>query len=211
MNNYKAEPASLSRMAIGFLACIGAITVLICATPIASWWATRLAGPWDDPKGDVLIVLGGSLLDPGLLGTNSYWRSIYALQAWRSGGFHDIFLTGGSDPQSPVATLMADFLKSQGVPAAAIHVETRSNSTRENALYSKPLLDQLPGTKVLLTSDYHMYRARRVFEKAGIAVQPRPFPDARKRGSTWIGRVPAFYDVVIETAKIVYYRWQNWI
>ncbi|MEO8131121.1 MAG: YdcF family protein [Bryobacteraceae bacterium] len=159
----------------------------------------------------MLIVLGGALLDPGLLGTNSYWRSIYALQAWRAGGFHDIFLTGGSDPQSPVATLMADFLKSQGVPAAAIHVETRSNSTRENATFSKPLLDQLPGTRVLLTSDYHMYRAVRVFEKAGITVLPRPFPDARKRGSTWTGRWPAFNDLVMETAKIAYYRWKGWI
>ena len=211
MNNYKAEPMLLSRIAVRFLACLGAFTLLVCATPIASWWATRLAGQWDDPKGDVLIVLGGSLLDPGLLGTNSYWRSIYALQAWRSGGFRDIFITGGSDPQSPVATLMADFLKFQGVPAAAIHVETRSNSTYENATYSKPLLDRLPGTKVLLTSDYHMYRARRAFEKAGIHVLPRPFPDVRKRGSTWIGRWPAFNDVSIETVKIVYYRWRNWI
>ena len=211
MNNYKAEPTPLSRIAVRILACLGAFTLLVCATPLASWWATRLAGPWDDPKGDVLIVLGGSLLDPGLLGINSYWRSIYALQAWRSGGFRDIFLTGGSDPQSPVATLMADFLKSQGVPATAIHVETQSNTTRENATYSKPLLDRLPGTKVLLTSDYHMYRARRAFEKAGIPVLPRPFPDVRKRGSTWIGRWPAFNDVVIETAKIVYYRWKNWI
>ena len=211
MNNYKAQPVSLWRWAVRFLAFIGALMTLVCATPLVSWWATRLAGPWDDPKGDVLIVLGGSLLDPGLLGTNSYWRSIYALQAWRSGGFHDIFLTGGSDPQSPVAALMADFLKSQGVPANAIHVEIRSNSTRENATYSKPLLDQLPGTKVLLTSDYHMYRAARVFEKAGIVVMPRPFPDARKRGSTWIGRWPAFNDLVMETAKIAYYRWKGWI
>ena len=155
-----------------------------------SWWATQLAGPWDDPKGDVLIVPGGCLLDPGLMGVNSYWRSIYALQAWRAGDFRDIVITGGSDPRSPIAALMADFLKSQGVPASAIHVETRSNCTYENAAYSKPLLDQIPGTKVLLTSDYHMYRAHRVFEKAGIHVLPRPFPDARKRGMSWISRWP---------------------
>jgi uncharacterized SAM-binding protein YcdF (DUF218 family) len=211
MNNYKADRATLSRIAIRFLASLGALVLLVCATPLASWWATRLAGPWDDPKGDVLIVLGGSLLDPGLMGTNSYWRSVYALRAWQGGGFHDIFITGGSDPRSPISTLIADFLKSQGVAAAAIHVETRSNSTHENAIYSKPLLDRIPGTKVLLTSDYHMYRAHRVFEKAGIHVLPRPFPDARKRGSSWIGRWPAFYDVSLETLKIVYYRWKNWI
>ncbi len=211
MNNYKSERFPLSRIAIRFLASVGLLLIIVCATPLASWWATRLAGPWDDPKGDVLIVLGGSLLDPGLMGANSYWRSIYALQAWRSGGFHNIFITGGSDPQTPIANLMSAFLISQGVPAGAIHTEIRSNSTRDNAIYSKPLLDQIPGTKVLLTSDYHMYRAHRAFEKAGIHVLPRPFPDARKRGSTWIGRWPAFNDVTMETLKIIYYRWKSWI
>jgi uncharacterized SAM-binding protein YcdF (DUF218 family) len=211
MNNYKALAGTVSRILVRFLACLGALVLLVCATPLASWWATRLAGPWDDPKGDVLVVLGGSLLDPGLLGINSYWRSIYALQAWRSGGFHDIVITGGSDPQSPIALLMADFLKCQGVPASAIHIETRSNTTYENAIYSKPILDRFPGTKVLLTSDYHMFRAHKVFEKAGIHVLPRPFPDARKRGTSWLGRWQAFYDVVIETVKIGYYRWNNWI
>src|SRR3981189_1349796 len=100
MNNYKALAGTLSRIVVRFFAGLGALVVLVCATPLSSWWATRLAGPWDDPKGDVLVVLGGSLLDPGLIGTNSYWRTIYALQAWRSGGFHDIVITGGSDPQS---------------------------------------------------------------------------------------------------------------
>jgi hypothetical protein len=56
-----------------------------------------------------------------------------------------------------------------------------------------------------------MYRAHKVFEKAGIHVLPRPFPDARKRGTSWLGRLQAFNDVVIETVKIGYYRWNNWI
>ena len=211
MNKYKAEPFQPSRFVVRLLASLGAFVLLVCGTPIASWWAGQLAGPWDDPKGDVLVVLGGSLLDTGLIGTNSYWRTMYALQAWRGGGFHDVFITGGTDPKSPVATLMAEFLISQGVPAAAVHTEIRSNSTYENAAYSKPLLDRIPGTKVLMTSDYHMFRARRVFEKAGIHVTPRPFPDARKRGRTWIGRIPAFSDLVEENVKIVYYKWKGWI
>src|SRR4051812_1321369 len=207
MNHYKTA----RRLAVRILASLGALLILVCVTPVASWWATKLAGPWDDPKGDVLIVLGGALLDPGLMGTNSYWRSIYALQAWREGGFREIVITGGSDPRSPIATLMKDFLTCNGVPESAIHIETRSNTTYENAALSKPMLDQLPGVKVLLTSDYHMYRAHKVFEKAGIHVLPRPFPDARKRGKVWASRWPAFYDVCVETAKIAYYRWQNWI
>src|SRR5437868_3937464 len=110
MNKYIAEPYRLSRLLVRLLAGLGALVSLVCCTPIASWWAGKLAGPWDDPKGDVLVVLGGSILDTGIIGTNSYWRSVYALQAWRQGGFHDVFITGGTDPKSPVATLMAEFL-----------------------------------------------------------------------------------------------------
>ena len=55
-----------------------------------------------------------------------------------------------------------DYLISQGVPADEILIETQSRNTRENALYARSFLDALPGKKVLLTSDYHMYRAQRV-------------------------------------------------
>ena len=125
------------------------------------------------------------------MGESSYWRSAYAAIAWRDGGFKHVVISGGSDPTTPISTLIADFLKATGVPADAISVETRSSDTRENAMYSKDLITRLPGKKVLLTSDYHMYRAIRVFRKAGIDVEPLPFRDAQMRGSTIRGRWPA--------------------
>jgi len=97
------------------------------------------------------------------------------------------------------------------VPAQAIQIETQSRSTRENALYVKALLAGVPGRKVLLTSDYHMFRAHRAFKKAGLEVVPRPYPDAGKRASGWTGRWPAFLDLVRETIKIGYYYAHGWI
>ena len=64
---------------------------------------------------------------------------------------------------------------------------------------------------MLLTSDYHMFRAHRAFKKAGLEVLPKPFPDARKRASEWTGRWPAFLDLVEETLKIGYYYARGWI
>jgi len=87
----------------------------------------------------------------------------------------------------------------------------RSGSTHENALYVTELLAGISGRKVLLTSDYHMFRARRAFKKAGLEVLPRPFPDARKRASGWTGRWPAFLDLVGETMKIGYYYVRGWM
>jgi len=63
----------------------------------------------------------------------------------------------------------------------------------------------------LLTSDYHMFRAHRAFTKAGLAVAPRPFPDAIKRSQNWENRWPVFVELCNETAKICYYYIRGWI
>jgi uncharacterized SAM-binding protein YcdF (DUF218 family) len=193
------------------LAALGALIVLISFTPVTSWMAGVLAGPWNDPKGEVLVVLGGALQDTGYLGHNSYLRSLYAAMIYREGGVDRIVVSGGSDARSPVAELMRDAMITHGVPKEAITVETASGSTRENAERLKPVLAGIPGRKVLLTSDYHMYRAIRVFRKAGIEIEPRPFPDVRKRATGWRARWPAFLDVADEAVKIVYYGARGWI
>jgi len=199
------------RAATYFCASLGILFVLMTVTPLTSWWATALAGPWEDPSGDVLIVLGGSTLDYGMIGGSSYWRSVYAVQAWKEGGFHEVVLTGGGSGNHSVGEAMRDFLMCQGVPRETIRLETRANNTRENALFTMQLLAGASGRKVLLTSDYHMFRAYRAFRKVGLDVLPRPYPDVRKRASRRVGRWPAFLDLVLETFKISYYFSRGWI
>jgi uncharacterized SAM-binding protein YcdF (DUF218 family) len=190
---------------------LGLLVVLVTVTPLVSWWAGVLAGPWEDPNGDVLIVLGGSLLEDGIMGPTSYWRSTYAVLAWGEGSFREVVVSGGSRAGASIAKPMRDFLECRGVPRTAIEIEDRSRSTHENALYVAELLAGVSGRKVLLTSDYHMFRAYRAFKKAGLEVLPRPSPDARKRASNWTGRWPAFLDLVEETLKIGYYYARGWI
>jgi uncharacterized SAM-binding protein YcdF (DUF218 family) len=97
------------------------------------------------------------------------------------------------------------------VPRGIILVEPRAVSTRESALFLRPMLQGPPGRVVLLSSDYHMFRATRAFHKAGIDVLPRPIPDACKRAMSWDRRWDAFQDLVIETTKIGYYFLRGWI
>jgi uncharacterized SAM-binding protein YcdF (DUF218 family) len=193
------------------LAAIGFLFVLATLTPIDGLWITALSGPWNNPKGEVLVVLGADAV-PDVIGWTSYWRSVYAVRAWREGGFWAVVTCGGAiKGEVPVAERMGDFLVSQGIPAKAIRVEGQSRSTRENALKSKVILDTLTGRKVLMTSDYHMYRAYRTFRKAGIPVEPRPIPDASKQLSEWRYRFPVFIGLCVETAKIAYYTVRGWI
>lgn len=202
-----------SRLFHGSRNLLAAGAVLYCLvsfTPLITWWARALAGPWKDPKGDILIVLSGSELDRYVLGESSYWRSVYALRAYQEGGFRQLVLSGGGE-QRPIAELMQDFLVCHGVAPGIVEVEPRSRSTRENALFTAQLLRGVPGRKVLLTSDYHMFRARRVFEKAGMEVSPRPIPDAIKRSGDWRGRWPVFLELTEETAKQAYYKLRGWM
>jgi uncharacterized SAM-binding protein YcdF (DUF218 family) len=187
------------------LAAIGLITVLVIATPIVSWWVLAYRGPLEQPKGDVLILISAAADDRGGISYSSYWRARHALLAWQTGGFKKIVISGGGGPG------ILNFLIVNGVPREAMVAEWRSTSTRENGVESARLLRDMPGKKVLLTSDFHMYRAIGVFRKLGVEVTPMPVPDVLKSTEHWDGRFRAFETMMIETAKIVYYRIHGWI
>ena len=191
------------------LAAAGFLFLMISFTPLTTWWAGMLARPWEDPRGDVLIVLGGDRVDD-MIGYSSYWRSVYAVWAYREGGFRRVVLSGGPGGAA-VAGAMRDFLAASGVPSEAIAVETESTSTRENALRTAELLRAETGRSVLLTSDFHMYRAYRCFRRAGLDVVAVPVPDALKRSTRWYRRWTAFVDLAAETAKVGYYWWRGWL
>jgi uncharacterized SAM-binding protein YcdF (DUF218 family) len=110
-----------------------------------------------------------------------------------------------------VGKAMQKFLVAEGVPESAIVVENESLTTRENALKSFEALQATPGPLVLMTSDYHMFRAIRTFRNAGLHVEQRPIPDALKQAATWKGRWPAFLDMAEETLKIGYYFARGWL
>jgi uncharacterized SAM-binding protein YcdF (DUF218 family) len=199
----------IRNLLIGLLAATGLLVLTVMFTPLVPWWAGKLAGPMDNPTGEVLIVLGGSALEDGIIGQSSYWRSVYALRAYRQRPFSKVILSGGG--QYHPADLMRAFLAASGVPGDRITVEDRSVSTHENAVYTKQLVASDNHGLVLLTSDYHMFRASRTFRKAGLNIAPQPFPDLVKRSSSLTERWPAFFDLCEESVKTGYYWVRGWI
>jgi uncharacterized SAM-binding protein YcdF (DUF218 family) len=165
-----------------------------------------LAGPWTDPNGDTLIVLAAGDLAGGFPAEGTLLRCLYAVRAYHAGGFRKIVLVGYQTSEHMRRLLMAE-----GVPADVLVTEDASQSTHDNALYTARLLAGDNGSKVLLTSDYHMFRAVRAFRKVGMNVLPLPIPDARKRATQWLRRWPAFLDEATESTKIVYYFVREWI
>jgi uncharacterized SAM-binding protein YcdF (DUF218 family) len=195
----------MARVTRRILAVFGLLILLVVATPLVSWWARLYAGPIDQPKGDVLIVLSAARDENGGISYSSYWRARQAVYAWQTGGFSRIVISGGEGPG------IQNYLLANGVPPSAMIAEWRSNSTRESGINVARLLENLPGKRVLLTSDFHMYRAIRVFRNVGVDAAPMAVPDILHSTQRWPGRFGACWAMAVESAKIVDYKLRDWI
>src|SRR5215831_2428513 len=86
----------LWRIGVSVCAIVGFLLLLVTFTPVTLWWARKLAGPWNDPSGETLIVLGGAMMEDGLIGQTSYWRSVYTRLVYKEGGMRRIIVAGGA-------------------------------------------------------------------------------------------------------------------
>jgi uncharacterized SAM-binding protein YcdF (DUF218 family) len=82
-----------------------------------------------------------------------------------------LVLSGGGAGPISEAEMMRDTALARGVPSAALLIEARSRSTRENARETARLLGSRGLTAVLLVSDRaHLPRATILFRLAGLKV-----------------------------------------
>ncbi|TPL08358.1 YdcF family protein [Mesorhizobium sp. B2-4-14] len=99
-----------------------------------------------------------------------------------SGGNGSLFLDGEGD-----ADTAPRLLGPLGVSADRLVLEDKSRNTYENAVFSRKLVDPKPGeTWLLVTSAFHMPRAKALFDKAGFPTIPWPV-DYRTSGKEGVG------------------------
>ncbi|SDL58271.1 Uncharacterized SAM-binding protein YcdF, DUF218 family [Kandleria vitulina] len=83
-------------------------------------------------------------------------------------------VSGGVDSHDNVseAEYMKEQLVKMGIDEERIYEETRSEDTKENIRYSLELIDkhQLVGPFILVTSGFHIYRARLIALREGMVV-----------------------------------------
>jgi uncharacterized SAM-binding protein YcdF (DUF218 family) len=191
---------------------VGLVYLTVTLTPLVRWWTEYMSGPLVEPKGEVMVVLGGEMEADGIMGYSTFTRCVYALYAWREGGFKTIVVSGGGPPgDTAVADAMARFLIAEGVPPEAIVRETKSQNTRENIVAVKQIVSRLPGRVVLLTSDCHMRRALAVCAKDNLAVEARPVPELLNLYKWHRERWRMFTTLVGETMAFYYYNLRGWL
>jgi uncharacterized SAM-binding protein YcdF (DUF218 family) len=139
---------------------------------------------------EFVVVLGSGLLDggrvPPLLASRlDRARAVY--QALTAGGSDPMLIVSGGkgrDERVCEAEAMAGYLTARGFPAGRIVREDRSASTEQNLAYTKAIMDRLrPGsTCVIVTSNYHVFRAAMIARRTGIRGQ---VTGARTAGYYW--------------------------
>lgn len=102
-----------------------------------------------------------------------------------------IVMSGGSGlpgaDGEPEAETAARFFTAQGIAPERLVLESASRNTDENAVLTKVMLGETPGTVLLVTSAFHMPRSVGLFRKVGIEVIAWP-TDYRSAGDEglWI-------------------------
>lgn len=127
---------------------------------------------------DALIVLGGGIRGDSPTLTLKYRLDKAAESLERNPGALCVVSGGrGPDEQVSEASVMKRYLIGRGIDGSRIIAEDASESTEENFMFSKRLIDEALGEDartVFVTTDFHVFRAERVAAKAGLDAQGIP-------------------------------------
>ncbi|MDK9496344.1 YdcF family protein [Streptomyces katrae] len=128
-------------------------------------------------------LIGGDRVPPLLASRLRKGQQIYEAQLAR-GSRPPVLLTSGgkgSDERVSEARAMADWLIAEGVPAEHVKLEENSATTEENMLFSKGImLADKPGYRcVVVTNNFHAFRAAMLARKTGVNGQVLGSPTAR--------------------------------
>jgi uncharacterized SAM-binding protein YcdF (DUF218 family) len=137
------------------------------------------------PSAEVVVVLGGGTESeqfprPIVEVTSAGDRVLYAGSLYKEGKAEYILLSGGNITWLGGRTTtpsedMARVLEMMEIPRDVMWMQTKSQNTYEDALYSSQILKEKGVDRILLvTSAQHMPRSVALFEHQGIEVIPAP-------------------------------------
>ena len=182
----------------------------------------------DLPEGDCIVLLGGTVgppMPPRVdIELNEAVDRVYQVaKLHRAGKGRVVIVTAGNQPWSESrwaeAELIRELLVEWGVPESAVMLEGSSRNTRENALYSKNIIDaQQCENTLLVTSAAHMPRAVAAFSSVGVRVIPVSVDVriAETGGMTFASFIPSAgalamtSDAIRELIGRWYYNFKGW-
>ncbi len=161
-----------------------------------------IESPWERAtansarSADAIVVLSGGGI--GTIGKDQVveWndpdRFLAGVDLYRAGKAPLLLFTGGVNPlkadSSTEGQLYLREAINLGVPQKAIKVTSRVVNTKEEAIKINQLVREKKASKnqriILVTSAFHMKRAKRIFERKGLNVIPYPVDFRAKKN--WV-------------------------
>ena len=137
------------------------------------------------PSDGIVVLSGGMHLPPGDTKIIEWYdpdRFLAGIDLYKANKSNRLIFTGGINPLTPELPPEGDvFIKeaiSMGLPKEDLFTTDPVNNTLQEAKAIKKLLNNdsslIQKRVILVTSAFHMKRAKKVFEGEGISVQPYP-------------------------------------
>lgn len=137
-------------------------------------------------------VLGCSTVDAivAISGGDTSARANEAINLYQSGWAKVLVFSGAAiDKTGPSnAYEMKQLALKAGVPESAIYIDEEATSTKENAINTQQILENIGAKKIILvTSGYHQRRSKLTFEKftSGITIISHPVPNDKDWSIWW--------------------------
>lgn len=204
-----------------FIRILGVLTIvgfIVASMTGASNVLARRIGVAPVPvhEADAIVVLGSGVMRGGVLDEESMRRVIAGIELFKKGLAPMLILSGTGRSDSPnsltEAAVRAKLAEDMGIPPACILKEETANTTREEAAHIGKTLHERGASNILLvTEGLHMRRAKRVFERAGLNVQPAISTDWVSVAASPKDRLWLTMRVMQESAALVYYRVAGYI
>ncbi len=140
------------------------------------WEVDRLGRVDAAREADVIVVLGARVNQDGTPGSDLTSRTYHAVDLWKAGLAPHMICTGGfqNEPLS-AAAVCKRFSSSLGVPADRILIADGSSNTMEDAqATAKVMAEQGWQSAILVSHPLHLFRARWLFQRAGIDAVTSP-------------------------------------
>jgi uncharacterized SAM-binding protein YcdF (DUF218 family) len=152
-----------------------AVFAVATLTPITRWLHPRLLEPAGSGPCDAIVVLGASVSPDGVLDAASLRRAVAGTVAHRLGQAPTLVFLGPRRDTVVEAEIRAELARALGTPSGTYLTESRGLTTQQEAERSAQLLLPRAASRIaLVTGEYHMWRAKRVFERAGFEVSALP-------------------------------------
>lgn len=136
---------------------------------LTSYWLNDGLEPKADGTNEYAIVLGAKVKKGNIPSLALQYRLETALAYAIENPHVKLVVSGGqgSDEDIEEAVVMKNFLLENGITEERLIVENRSTSTYENLLFSQEILPDDVKSITIITSDYHLKRAKVLAKKIG--------------------------------------------